>query len=108
MGFVGGSDCYTGRPGDDHPGHQLRRYQKAGLTGLYATDLSLEAVLAAMKARRVYATSGVRIVAAVAADGNLMGAEYSTKQAAHDHRQGDRDRTAGTGGAIPRARPRTH
>ena len=41
MGFVGGSDCYTGRPGDDHPGHQLRRYQKAGLTGLYATDLSL-------------------------------------------------------------------
>ena len=80
MGFVGGSDCYTGRPGDDHPGHQLRRYQKAGLTGLYATDLSLEAVLAAMKARRVYATSGVRIVAAVAADGNLMGTEYSTKR----------------------------
>lgn len=78
MGFVGGSDCYTGRPGDDHPGHQLRRYQKAGLTGLYATDLSLEAVLAAMKARRVYATSGVRIVAAVSADGNMMGAEYST------------------------------
>ena len=31
-----------------------------------------------MKARRVYATSGVRIVAAVSADGNLMGAEYST------------------------------
>ena len=80
MGFVGGSDCYTGRPGDDHPGHQLRRYQKAGLTGLYASDLSLEAVMAAMKARRVYATSGVRIVAAVAADGNLMGAEYSTNR----------------------------
>ena len=80
MGFVGGSDCYTGRPGDDHPGHQLRRYQKAGLTGLYATDLSLEAVLAALKARRVYATSGVRIVAAVSADGNLMGAEYSTNR----------------------------
>ena len=80
MGFVGGSDCYTGRPGDDHPGHQLRRYQKAGLTGLYATDLSLESVLAAMKARRVYATSGVRIVAAVSADGNLMGAEYSTNK----------------------------
>ncbi len=78
MGFVGGSDCYTGRPGDDHPGHQLRRYQKAGLTGLYATELSLEAVLAAMKARRVYATSGVRIIAAVSADGNMMGSEYST------------------------------
>ena len=78
MGFVGGSDCYTGRPGDDHPGHQLRRYQKAGLTGLYATELTLDGVLAAMKARRVYATSGVRIVATVAADGRLMGSEYST------------------------------
>ena len=78
MGFIGGSDCYTGRPGDDHPGHQLRRYQKAGLTGLYATELTLDGVLAAMKAKRVYATSGVRIVAAVSADGHMMGSEYST------------------------------
>ena len=78
MGFIGGSDCYTGRPGDDQPGHQLRRYQKAGLTGVYATELTLDAVLAGMKARRVYATSGVRIVATVSADGHMMGSEYST------------------------------
>ncbi len=78
MGFVGGSDCYTGRPGDDQPGHQLRRYQKAGLAGVYASELTLDGVLRAMKARRVYATSGVRIVAVVSADGHLMGAEYST------------------------------
>ena len=78
MGFIGGSDCYTGRPGDDQPGHQLRRYQKAGLTGVYATELTLDAVLAGMKARRVYATSGVRIVAIVSADGHMMGSEYST------------------------------
>ena len=81
MGFIGGSDCYTGRPGDDQPGHQLRRYQKAGLTGVYATELTLDAVLAGMKARRVYATSGVRIVAAVSADGHMMGSEYSTAAA---------------------------
>ena len=78
MGFIGGSDCYTGRPGDDQPGHQLRRYQKAGLTGVYATELTLDGVLTAMKARRVYATSGVRIVATVSADGHLMGSEYTT------------------------------
>lgn len=78
MGFVGGSDCYTGRPGDDHPGHQLRRYQKAGLAGVYATELTLDGILNAMKARRVYATSGVRIVAVVTADGHFMGSEYST------------------------------
>ncbi len=78
MGFVGGSDCYTGRPGDDQPGFQLRRYQKAGLTGIYAEDLTLDGILNAMKARRVYATSGVRIVAAVSADGHFMGSEYSS------------------------------
>ena len=78
MGFIGGSDCYTGRPGDDQPGHQLRRYQKGGLTGVYATELTLDGVLAGMKARRVYATSGVRIVASVSADGHMMGSEYST------------------------------
>ena len=78
MGFVGGSDCYTGRPGDDHPGYQLRRYQKAGLAGVYATELTLDGVLNAMKARRCYATSGVRIVAVVTADGRFMGSEYST------------------------------
>ena len=78
MGFMGGSDCYTGRPGDDHPGYQLRRYQKAGLTGVYATELTLAGVLRAIKERRVYATSGVRIVAAVSVDGHFMGSEYST------------------------------
>ena len=25
LGFLGGNDCYTGRPGDDRPGYQLRR-----------------------------------------------------------------------------------
>lgn len=78
LGFVGGSDSYTGRPGDDRPGHQLRRYAKSGLTGIYAIALTLEAILDAIKARRCYATTGVRIVAALSSDGHPMGAEYTT------------------------------
>lgn len=78
LGFVGGSDSYTGRPGDDRPGHQLRRYAKSGLTGIYATALTLEAILDAIKARRCYATTGARIVAALSGDGHPMGAEYTT------------------------------
>ena len=78
LGFVGGSDSYTGRPGDDRPGHQLRRYAKSGLTGVYATALTLEALLDALKARRCYATTGARIVAALLSDGHPMGAEYRT------------------------------
>jgi len=78
LGFVGGSDSYTGRPGDDRPGYQLRRYAKSGLTGVYATGLTLEAILDAIKARRCYATTGARIIATLSSDGHSMGAEYTT------------------------------
>lgn len=79
LGFVGGSDSYTGRPGDDRPGHQLRRYAKSGLTGIYATALTLQGILDAIKARRCYATTGARIVAALSSDGHIMGEEYTTE-----------------------------
>ena len=78
LGFLGGSDSYTGRPGDDRPGHQVRRYSKAGLTGIYCCGVTLEDFFEAMRARRVFATTGERIVVRVDADGHLMGSEYST------------------------------
>ena len=81
MGFLGGSDSYTGRPGDDRPGYQTRRYSKAGLTGIYAEDVTLDAFFEAMRARRVYATTGARIVVGLESDGNWMGSEYATSSA---------------------------
>lgn len=78
VGFVGGSDSHTGRPGTDAPGFQPRRYAKAGLTGIYAADLTLEAFFAALKARRCYATTGARIAVHVDGDGRPMGAAYNT------------------------------
>ncbi|MCH7989152.1 MAG: DUF3604 domain-containing protein [Planctomycetes bacterium] len=80
LGFLGGSDSYTGRPGDDRPGYQLRRYSKAGLTGIYAKDISLESFFEAMKARRVFATTGARMILSFKGDGHCMGSEYSTAQ----------------------------
>lgn len=80
LGFLGGSDSYTGRPGDDRPGHQIRRYSKAGLTGIYCRGITLEDFFEAMRARRVYATTGARIVAKVEADGHLMGSQFSTSE----------------------------
>jgi Protein of unknown function (DUF3604) len=79
MGFLGGSDCYTNRPGDDRPGRQLRRYAKSGLTGVYARDVSLESFFEAMRDRRVYATTGARIVLSLDADGFPIGSEFTTK-----------------------------
>ncbi|MCI0834313.1 MAG: DUF3604 domain-containing protein [Chloroflexi bacterium] len=77
MGFVGGNDCHTGRPGDDRPGHQERRYSKGGLTGVYADELTLKGILSAIKAKRVYATTGARIRAAVTVDGHFIGEKFS-------------------------------
>ncbi len=78
LGFLGGSDSYTGRPGDDRPGHQQRRYSKAGLTGIYCDGVTLESFFEAMRARRVYATTGARIVARTGWDGHPMGSMVST------------------------------
>lgn len=80
MGFVGGNDCHTGRPGDDRPGHQHRRYAKGGLTGIYASELSLEAVLDAIKRRRCYATTGARIRGDSRIGDHVMGEEFSTSE----------------------------
>jgi hypothetical protein len=78
LGFLGGSDCYTGRPGDDSPGYQVRRYAKGGLTGIYCHDVSLESFFEAMRAKRVYATTGPRMIVALSGDGHWMGESYST------------------------------
>ena len=80
VGFVGGSDSHTGRPGTDAPGFQPRRYARAGLTGIYATGLTLEAFFEALKARRCYATTGARIILHVDVAGQPLGAAHSTAQ----------------------------
>ena len=78
MGFVGGNDCHTGRPGDDRPGHQLRRYSKGGLTGVYTEELTLKGVLDAIKVKRIYATTGARIRASHTVGGHFIGEKYSS------------------------------
>lgn len=78
MGFFGGSDSHNGRPGNDTPGFQHRRYAKAGLAAVYAPELTISDVLSAYKDRRVYATTGARILMHTEAAGHLMGTEFTT------------------------------
>ena len=79
VGFIGGSDGYTGRPGGEYPGHLERRFAKGGLTALYAEELTLECVLAALKARHAYGTTGARILIRLDGDGHMMGETYRTR-----------------------------
>ena len=80
MGFFGGSDSHNGRPGNDTPGFQHRRYAKAGLAAVYAPELTISEVLSAYKARRIYATTGARILMQTKASGHLMGTEFTTSE----------------------------
>jgi hypothetical protein len=74
VGFIGGSDDHSGRPGWSAPTlahHGVR----GGLTAFLATDLTREALWEALRARRCYGTSGARIVVDVTVDGHPMGSE---------------------------------
>jgi hypothetical protein len=57
LGFIGGGDTHDGHPGLGSPG-----MPSPGLAGIYAEETSRQAVLAALRARRVYATSGCRAI----------------------------------------------
>jgi hypothetical protein len=74
VGFVGGSDDHSGRPGWSAPtlGHHGVR---GGLTGFLAADLTRDAIWNALRSRRCYGTTGPRIILDVSVDGHPMGAE---------------------------------
>jgi hypothetical protein len=76
VGVIGGSDDHTGRPGaafaTDHSFGT-----RGGLAGLFAPELTREAIFAALRARHCYATTGERIGLRVeTADGHMMGDAY--------------------------------
>lgn len=56
MGIVGSGDTHDGHPGIGSP------QTRAGLAGIYATKLTRRAVFDALRARRVYATTGCRAI----------------------------------------------
>ena len=81
LGFVAGSDDHTGRPGASHPagsGFGVR----GGLLAAWAEDLTREALWKAFRARRVYGTTGERIVVDFHLNGRPMGAECRVDGAA--------------------------
>ena len=82
VGFVGGSDDHSGKPGTAEPtwynlpgrGFPVR----GGLMGVYAATLTREALWEAFDRRHCYATTGERIVLKVASGRYIMGDEYAT------------------------------
>ena len=71
IGFVGGTDNHSGAPTRD----SLNPGAYAGLTGVYAEELSRAAIWDALWNRRTYSTSGVPIVGRVRIAGVELGGE---------------------------------
>jgi hypothetical protein len=76
VGFCAGSDDHKCRPGASHPGAGAFGVA-GGLTCAWAPSLTREALWEALRARRVYGTSGERILLEMTADGHVMGEEYA-------------------------------
>jgi len=70
LGFVGSGDGHDGHPGLTRLGSGL-----GGLAAIISEQRTREGVLAALRARRVYATNGPRIVLRFALAGRPMGAD---------------------------------
>ena len=81
VGFIASSDDHSGRQGAAYPtGTDIHFGMRGGLVGIYAGDLTREALWEAFWARRCYGTTGERIILRVSADGQPMGSEFTCSQ----------------------------
>ncbi|MFC1491205.1 DUF3604 domain-containing protein [Nitrospinota bacterium] len=85
VGITAGSDDHTGRQGLVYPNRRTNNVVsfdvKGGLLGLYANELTREAVWDAMRARRTYGTNGERIYLRTSCAGHWMGEEMNSGKA---------------------------
>ncbi len=72
LGFIGSGDNHDG-----HPGLDRRVDPRGGLAAILAEERTREAVLAALRARRVYATNGPRMLLRFALGDHPMGSVRS-------------------------------
>ncbi|MDJ0789193.1 MAG: CehA/McbA family metallohydrolase [Myxococcota bacterium] len=77
LGFVGSGDSHDGHPGLAHLGAGT-----GGLAAIEVEELTREAVLEALRARRTYATSGPRILLSARLDGEAPGSVLAPIEAA--------------------------
>lgn len=81
VGLVGGSDNHNARAGQDSYFPWETDHRRDALMAVWASELTREALWEAMHARRVYATTGVRIYLDVRLNGHRMGEEFSVGDA---------------------------
>jgi hypothetical protein len=76
FGFIGSGDSHDGHPGLAHLASA-----SGGVAAILADELTRESVLEALRARRVYATSGERILMRASLGGHRMGSTLPADEA---------------------------
>ncbi|MFQ6102987.1 MAG: CehA/McbA family metallohydrolase [Candidatus Glassbacteria bacterium] len=71
LGILGSGDTHDG-----HPGTRSAGYPWMGVAGIWAKELSREGIWEALLAKRVYATSGARILLEFEVNGHRMGESF--------------------------------
>jgi hypothetical protein len=79
VGFIGGSDDHTCRPGGARPVSMMEAVN-GGLMGAYARELTRESLWEAFQKRHVFATTGARIILYVTCGDAMMGDELTINQ----------------------------
>ncbi len=77
VGITAGSDGHKGRPGASYPGAAIFGVY-GGYLCIYAEELSRESLWEAIRARRVYATTGKKMHLAFSAGEHFMGEEFAS------------------------------
>lgn len=77
IGVVGGSDTHTGLPGRSIAGCDRDDFMiyKAGYAAVWCNQLTRQGIFEALKARRCYATTGVRTILETFIDDHPMGSD---------------------------------
>ncbi|NLO07465.1 MAG: CehA/McbA family metallohydrolase [candidate division WS1 bacterium] len=83
LGFVGGGDIHDGRPGDElhsrqaPPPDHYHLLHRQGIMGVWAPELTREAIFDALWNRRCFATMNVRMPIRFGVCGRFMGGEVN-------------------------------
>ena len=79
LGFVGGGDSHHGQPAQGISQSKfIQLNHPNGLTGIWAKELTREAIWEALQARRTFATTGARIFIDFRINEQLMGSTLNT------------------------------
>jgi hypothetical protein len=77
IGFVGAADAHNGQIGGFPPGNSANHFVHGGLTGVYAKELTRKELYEAIASRRVFATTGKRIIVHFNINDHKMGEEIT-------------------------------